>query len=229
MRNINFVFIFCFLLQSSLSINSAFGQEDHHPPDDSGEIGQPGAFSEVDTIFVRNHEFEPDSLTISVGDSVVFYWESGDHTTSSHDQPPGTGPWHQHINAQQTSWLMQLTTPGEYHYHSMNYPDIMTGVIVVEDDEEVTSVNTSQNNQKKYIESVYPNPASDVAQFRISKEGHGGTLRVTNIIGEEMESVVVNDSEDTKVNVSAYPEGIYIYTLEIDNQSKVSGKFIVNR
>lgn len=86
--------------------------------------------TETVTVTVRDVEFDPETITITVGTTVVWENVEGIHNVDADDDSFGSGmpenaPW---------TYTHTFTTPGTYPYHCDVHVDIgMTGTVVVEE------------------------------------------------------------------------------------------------
>jgi uncharacterized repeat protein (TIGR01451 family) len=87
----SFLFLFCLLLASQ-------------------------ANAATHTITVANYVFTPSTLSVNVGDSIIWVWSSGTHTTTSSTIPPGAATWNSPISNTTTSFVYEVTTAGTYDY-----------------------------------------------------------------------------------------------------------------
>lgn len=73
---------------------------------------------------------------------------------------------------------------------------------------------------------IYPNPASDYINFRVtSTDISKANLSVTNLQGQLVLSQPILAQES--IDISQVPNGLYVYKLEL-NQKSVSGKIIIS-
>jgi hypothetical protein len=56
---------------------------------------------------------------------------------------------------------------------------------------------------------IYPNPTSDLLNILIQGEEGTTTIKICNVIGQEISSFNVNNNELSAVNISSYAKGIY--------------------
>ena len=80
------------------------------------------------TIQVASFSFTPQSTNAQVGDTIVFMWVSGSHTTTSISVPPGAASWNSPMNSANTTFMYVITKPGTYNFHCSIHT-IMTGSI----------------------------------------------------------------------------------------------------
>jgi plastocyanin len=70
----------------------------------------------VVSVGVSDNVFTPNNFTINVGDTVMWMWVNGNHTTTSTVVPLGAGPWDQQINQNTPMYTYVANMAGEYHY-----------------------------------------------------------------------------------------------------------------
>jgi urease beta subunit len=85
---------------------------------------------------------------------------------------------------------------------------------------------------KALISSAYPNPATD--QFAIDYEFPSGVemaeVKLFNIVGQEiLKQAVSGKSGKIQLSVSDLPEGIYFYSLTINDGATLTKKLVVRR
>lgn len=83
-----------------------------------------------DTVQVSNFQFSPSTINASVGDTVVWIWKSGTHTTTSTAVPTGAATWDSPMTSTSTTFSYKLTTVGSYSFICSIHPN-MTGTITV--------------------------------------------------------------------------------------------------
>jgi plastocyanin len=90
------------------------------------------------TVAVRNDEFVPATITVTVGGTVTWIWEGQDHNVTS-VLAPAFGPNSQTRNAPFTHGPLTFNTPGTYRYICTIHGAVsggqttgMRGVVVVQ-------------------------------------------------------------------------------------------------
>ena len=73
-------------------------------------------YSFTQIVTVKNYAFEPSSFTINVGDTIMFTWVNGMHTTTSLNIPSGATAWDNPINSTATSFVYVPLKTGTYKY-----------------------------------------------------------------------------------------------------------------
>ena len=88
------------------------------------------------TVNVSNYVFTPKDLTISLGDTVMWKWVEGTHTTTS-DSTTGANSWDAPITSDSPTFSKVLTSPGIYAYYCIYHGAPggvgMAGTITVND------------------------------------------------------------------------------------------------
>ncbi|HLU88662.1 MAG TPA: T9SS type A sorting domain-containing protein [Cyclobacteriaceae bacterium] len=106
---------------------------------------------------------------------------------------------------------------------------IVEGVYNVENPE---SGGNEVDNKDIKLGSVYPNPASRVAQleYEIKNPAINARIVVNSIIGNPVYDLKLNPKDKSVfINVADLDSGIYFYTLIVDNKNIVTKKFVVKR
>src|SRR5436190_1070903 len=76
----------------------------------------PQADAAVQVVQVDSSFFNPSSFIINVGDTVMWIWATGVHTTTSTSVPGGAATWDQPIDNSSPSFSYQATVAGGYDY-----------------------------------------------------------------------------------------------------------------
>ena len=96
-------------------------------------IGSVSAASAIDhRIRVSDFVFTPSTVNAVVGDTITWRWQSGMHTTTSTNIPPGARSWNAPIDSVNTRFRIRLRVAGTYSYQcNFHFAQGMTGTIVV--------------------------------------------------------------------------------------------------
>lgn len=82
------------------------------------------------------------------------------------------------------------------------------------------------------ISNVYPNPATSASfvDYKLPKSVTGASLRVNNLLGVTVMEIPLDRNEGkATINVSNLKEGIYFYSLIVNNSATHTRKFVVKR
>ncbi len=88
-------------------------------------------FAKVHKITVSNFQFTPSAVNARVGDSILWTWKNGGHTTTSLTIPQGATPWNSPMNSTTKRFLYVVTKVGTYNFDCSIHPTIMIGTITV--------------------------------------------------------------------------------------------------
>jgi len=155
------------------------------------------------TITVANYQFTPSSVTSQVGDTILWTWINGDHTTTSTTIPAGAAPWDQPISSTYTSFSYELTQPGTYSYHCTPHAPNMAGSITVQAAtavQEQTIVNTLP---------LYPNPATSTLYLDLSAMSGAVSITITDASGRMLRAMKATGGRTATIVTSGMPAGIY--------------------
>jgi len=89
------------------------------------------SFAKRITIKVSNFQFTPSTVNAKVGDTIIWKWVNGTHTTTSLTIPANAKPWDKPINTSHKKFMYRLTKTGVYHYECTIHASVMKGTINV--------------------------------------------------------------------------------------------------
>lgn len=128
-----------------------------------------------------------------------------------------------------TTGLKGLYTT-KYVFFNAENPDDSSFVIV---NYNLGYLGTPENSLKSAkVSNAYPNPAiSNVyIDYRLPSNVTNAKIKISNLLGNTLEVVDLTAQEGkATVNVSNLKNGVYFYSLMINNSATVTRKFIVNR
>ena len=84
----------------------------------------------VDTVIVgpnNSFTFSPANFTMNLGDTVLWIWSSGSHTTTSSSIPAGATSWNSSMNSTSTTFMYIPAVTGNYNYVCSPHAAVMTG------------------------------------------------------------------------------------------------------
>ncbi len=94
----------------------------------------------------------------------------------------------------------------------------------------ITPTSIKELTKEIQFSNAYPNPADDICNFNYEiPTGINNTqLVIYNLIGSSMlQEKILHQKGTIKINTSTYPEGIYFYSLIVENKTLFTKKFIV--
>jgi len=202
MKKIKFCLILSFLVFSNLS-----------------------AFSTTHTITAGGIVFNPASVTVTVGDTIKWQWLNGTHTTTSTGIPTGATSWNAPLDVSHQTYFYVITQEGTYNYVCVPHQSFgMIGVITANPNA-VEPIGTSVPGAYKLGQN-FPNPFNPTTNIRFDLPKNSSVkLIVYDLLGQQ-QAVLVNGelgagSYNVDWDASAYPSGIYFYSLSTDDYKAV--------
>lgn len=83
------------------------------------------------TIKVQDFQFKAKSVNAKVGDTIIFKWVNGIHTTTSITIPAGATAWNKPMDSAHKTFGYILKKPGVYNYNCTFHAPLMKGTINV--------------------------------------------------------------------------------------------------
>jgi hypothetical protein len=83
-----------------------------------------------------------------------------------------------------------------------------------------------------FISNAYPNPATSTSfvDYKLPKSTMGATLRINSLLGVTIQDIPLDRNEGkAAIDVSKLKEGIYFYSLIVNNSITQTRKFVVKR
>lgn len=157
------------------------------------------------TITVADFSFSPAAVTATVGDTIMWVWASGSHTTSSTSVPSGAATWNAPITSSSTSYTYKVTMAGAYAYNCQVHPTQMTGTITVTSSTGITVPTIATVN-------AYPNPFRD--KITIIHDSAADAIFIYNITGEKIASFMLDAvGTRTDLELAHLPAGVYFFSI----------------
>ncbi|HZF99996.1 MAG TPA: plastocyanin/azurin family copper-binding protein, partial [Chitinophagales bacterium] len=82
------------------------------------------------TVTVQSFDFVGSPASVTVGDTIVWVWVNGSHTTTSNTIPAGAMPWNEDITALFPTYAYVVEVPGTYGYHCIPHQGMMNETFV---------------------------------------------------------------------------------------------------
>lgn len=89
------------------------------------------SFSTSITIKVQDFQFKAKTVNAKIGDTIVFKWVNGIHTTTSITIPVGAAAWDKPMDSAHKTFKYKLKVAGVYNYNCTFHAPFMKGVINV--------------------------------------------------------------------------------------------------
>jgi plastocyanin len=164
--------------------------------------------------------FSPTMVNAQVGDTIMWMWMSGVHTTESNGIPNGATTWAANLNSSNTSFMYVVTVPGTYNYTChKSTPHGMDGMIMVSAATGISSVKSD------VLSIVYPNPFTN----KITIETPSAEMvNLYNNAGQKLKSVVVNRQTKIDMDLTELTTGIYFYAITKGEITSETRKLVKN-
>jgi plastocyanin len=176
-------------------------------------------------VEVEDFEFNPAVFTVNVGDTIMWFWDSGSHTTTSTTIPAGAASWSQAINQNSPAYTYVVTVAGSYDFvclphQSMGMMGHFTANVTTGIEELAAGLQLSQHIKDGQLTISYALPETGSAK-----------VNIYNLIGTPLHTVDANNRSAGTYNevldLTNFPDGIYITELVYGNIRK-SLKFMLD-
>jgi len=175
------------------------------------------SFATVRTVTVSNFVFTPNVVNAVVGDTILWTWSVGTHTTTSVSIPLGATAWDAPMTSLNTTFSYKITTPGTYSYDCTFHAALfnMIGTINASS-ASVTQIGTTVNSFE--LKQNYPNPFNPTTNINFSiPKSEFVKISVYNILGKEVavlsEEKLSPGSYNVKFDAANYSSGVYFYKI----------------
>lgn len=84
----------------------------------------------IQVVSVANYQFTPSNFSVFIGDTVMFVWSNGNHTTTSTSVPSGALGWNSPMNSSTDTFIYIPAATGTYNFHCAIHAS-MTGQFTV--------------------------------------------------------------------------------------------------
>ncbi|MBS1781413.1 MAG: T9SS type A sorting domain-containing protein [Bacteroidetes bacterium] len=173
------------------------------------------------TIIAKDYEFDPAQATVYLGDTVMFLWATGTHTTTSTTIPDSAIAWDNPLDHGQQTFVYVPAVVGTYNYQCTPHASMgMTGSFTVSP---ATSVNKVASN---VVFGFWPNPARSSAHVRFNKDLQFVSVYIADITGAIVWKGAFEDVQEADLNVSNLQPGRYI-VYATDGQDVFSQKLLI--
>ncbi len=172
------------------------------------------SFATIHMVTVADFAFTPSSLTAHSGDTIMWMWTNGTHTTTSTAAiPAGATPWNSNISSATLSFMYVPTVLGTYNYICSIHPTQMIASFTVVSAAEVPSVNAAP------LFSAYPNPARGKVHLQFTRTGLPASVTVTDIVGRQVIRNEYSSLNETDLDLQNIPDGCYIISARQGSDS----------
>ena len=174
--------------------------------------------AEVDINFGASlgNTYSPSSVTVNVGDSILWQGDFSTHPLASLTIPAGAASFSQSTGA---SFWYVVTTPGTYNYKCTVHAG-MTGSFVA------NAVSTNISNINNYSDfKIFPTTVQNNVYVDLGNTDNA-TIVITNLLGDKVFSVEVTDK--ATIDVSSYNSGLYFVNVYEADKVKATRRFYKN-
>lgn len=173
--------------------------------------------AQVHTITQSGFSFNPQTLSVSVGDTIRWQWTGGSHTTTSIDVPDGAAEWESPLNNTTQQFEYIVTVAGTYDYVCVPHQGMgMTGSF---------TAGASTGVNSTFSDALLPaqSPFSDRLIIRTESETPvpfivydlTGKIRLRSLAGGQ-----------TTIHTESWPDGMYILEIRKPGMKPVKQKLI---
>ncbi|MGZ3884053.1 MAG: T9SS type A sorting domain-containing protein [Bacteroidia bacterium] len=193
-----------------------------------------GAKATTYTVSISGFAYTPNTLTVSIGDMVVFNGPSATHPTAQVDgstwtangTTPKTGGW----GVMTSNFTFTATAAGTVYYVCQNHvaSSNMKGQIVVNS----VGINESANLLQNI--SLFPNPAQENVKVNFSLKGASDvSIKLFNMLGQEVSTLTPNmplapGNYNYSFDVPALNNGTYFMEINTNEKRSVR-KFVISK
>ncbi len=162
-------------------------------------------------IKVSNYQFSPATVNAKIGDTILWIWKSGTHTTTSLTIPQGAKAWDAQMNSSHKRFKYVVRKKGTYNYDCTIHASTMIGKIKVTAALGLDNVDLIvENNQPVLLWDVLD--ISKVASFSVQRSFDGNNfIEIGNVVPSVKNNYMFKDESSVT--------GKYIYY-----QVEITGK-----
>jgi len=173
----------------------------------------------VISVGVSDNVFTPNNFTINVGDTVMWMWVNGNHTTTSTLVPVGAGTWDQAINQNSPMFTYIPNMAGEYHYQCNFHVSMgMVGQFTVEQSSGITE-NISGVSLKIFAINHELN-----LELKSNKNSEM-TIVLNDVTGRVVKQFAsgnqVSGEHHLQYDIADLPRGLYLVKVSLGNDELV--------
>ena len=166
-----------------------------------------GASATVHTITVQNYMFTPaTSTTAVVGDTILFQWINGDHTTTSTTIPAGAASWDMPMTSTATTFKYVPTVVGTYSFKCTPHESFgMVGSF------SVTAPTAISNTPAVVVFTAYPNPTNSTLHISLP-DATTTNIQLVNTNGGIVYKATIRQATD--INTGNLANGMYFLSVQ---------------
>ena len=165
------------------------------------------------TVLVSDFAFTSATVTARVGDTVMWVWTNGDHTTTSTSIPAGAASWDAPITSTATTFSYKLTHTGTYSYVCTPHAPGMGGTINVQSAASVPAAAPVA------LFRIAPNPAAGSLHIELSAAQGQTNISIIDALGRVIGSGNYSNGKAIDISTADLADGIYIIRATAAGQS----------
>lgn len=160
--------------------------------------------------------YSPNSVTVNVGDSILWQGDFGTHPLVSLTIPSGAASFSQSTGA--SLWYV-VTTPGTYNYKCTAHAG-MTGTFTA------VALPSSIANINNYSDfKIFPTTVQNNVYVDLGNTTNANVV-ITNLLGDRVYSINVVDK--ATIDVSNYASGLYFVNVYDADKVRATRRFYKN-
>lgn len=156
--------------------------------------------------------YDPQNLSIALGDVVNWVWVSGSHNVTSTSGPESFASGN--LNSP-NEWSYTFDLAGVYDYECtlFNHAATQFGTITVAPSSVTEKANVAPNFD------IYPNPANDFVTID-KNVSYTSDIRLFDITGKLVFTDINNNLMRTRISIADQPKGIYFIEVSINGRAQ---------
>ena len=172
-------------------------------------------------VGVIDNVFTPDNMIVNVGDTIIWSWQEGNHTTTSTNIPVGATQWDANINQNNPVYMYVVTMQGEYDYQCTFHA--LMGMVAHFTAMEASAIS---ENPAGISLNVNANPLTRHLKIDLDTR-HSGLMELSlnDITGRQVKLLAsANQSAGEhhyEYDVADLPRGMYLLKVSLENNETI--------
>ena len=172
-------------------------------------------------VNVSDNVFTPNNFTVAVGDTILWMWVNGTHTTTSTTIPMGASSWDQVIDQNTTSYMYVVSTAGTYNYRCTFH--FQMGMIAQFTVEQSSGIG---ENISGVSLNLFSNPVNQQLQVNLKSTKTGEmTIVLNDITGRQVKLLSSGNQtageHHMQYDLAELPKGMYLIKFTIGGDELV--------
>jgi plastocyanin len=172
-------------------------------------------------VTVSDNVFTPSNFTVNTGDTIMWMWTNGFHTTTSTSVPAGAATWDVQINQTNQEFMYVATVAGSYNYQCSFHASMgMVASFTV-----LESSGISENLPGVSL-NIYANPVTKELQIDLNTTKSSVLNLVLNdMTGREVKQLASAQQgageHHMQYNLAGLTRGVYLLKLNLNDEEMV--------